>query len=101
MDPVNRGRGVFTALPSAMLPPLPNFLSERRTGGLRVSGAVVVVPGSGDWWQAMLAARAGGAAAVVIADPQALPPEALAPHPWPDGVPVIVERPRLRPDVVC
>lgn len=99
MSPVNRGRGVFTALPSYVAAVAELSVSAALAD--RVSGAVVVVPGSGDWWQAMLAARAGGAAAVVIADPPALPREALASHPWPGGIPVIVERPRLRPDVVA
>lgn len=66
-----------------------------------VDGAVVVVPGSGDWWNGMMAAREGGAAAVVIADPRVFPTEALTPDAWPGGIPVVVERPRLRPDVVA
>ena len=79
---------------------MPNCLSALHlTEG--VGGAVVVVPGAGDWWQGMLAARAGGALAVVIADPGLLPREALESSPWPGDIPVIVERPRLRPDVVA
>lgn len=99
MSPVNRGHSVLAALPSyvAAVAELP--LSAVLTDA--VGGAVVIVPGSGDWWQAMLAAGAGGAAAVVIADPDVLPREAFEPHPWPAALPVIVERPRLRPDVVA
>lgn len=99
MSPAGGGCGVLAALPAyvAAIAELP--LSAELTDD--VSGAVAVVPGSGDWWQAMLAARAGGAAAVVLADPAVLPREAVASHPWPGGIPVIVERPRLRPDVVA
>jgi hypothetical protein len=99
MSAVDRGCRVLTALPSyvAAVAELP--LSAALTG--EVDGAVVVVPGSGNWWQGMLAARAGGASAVVIADPRALPREALESEQWPGGIPVIVERPRLRPDVVA
>ena len=99
MSPGDRGYGVVTALPSyvAAVAELP--LSAALTDG--VSGAVVVVPGSGDWWQGMLAARAGGASAVVVADPGVLPREIVEAEPWPGGIPVIVERPRLRPDVVA
>ena len=99
MSSVNRGRGVFAALPSYVAAVAELSVSAALTDD--VSGAVVIVPGSGDWWQAMLAARAGGAAAVVIADPHVLPREALTPRPWPSDLPVIVERPRLRPDVVA
>lgn len=55
MSPGNRGGGVVTALPSyvAAVAELP--VSAALTDD--VSGAVVIVPGSGDWWQAMLAAR--------------------------------------------
>lgn len=99
MSSGDRGYGVFTALPSfgAAVAELP--LSAALTED--IGGAVVVVPGSGDWWQGMLAARAAGASAVVIADPAVLPREALESDPWPGDIPVIVERPRLRPDVVA
>ncbi|WP_261792335.1 hypothetical protein [Arthrobacter sp. PM3] len=62
---------------------------------------MTVVPGSGDWWQGMFAARAQGAAAVIVADPVVLPQETLEACPWPGDLPVIIERPRLRPDVVA
>lgn len=95
----DRPFSVFTALPSyiAAVAELPASAALAPA----MNGAVAVVPGSGDWWQGLLAARAGGAAAVVLACPGALPPGALAAHPWPRDVPVIVERPRLRPDVVA
>lgn len=99
MSPMGRACGVLAALPAylAAIAELP--LSAELTDD--VSGAVAVVPGSGDWWQAMLAARAGGAAAVVLAHPTVLPRESVVSHQWPGGIPVIVERPRLRPDVVA
>lgn len=94
-----RKRGIVTALPSyvAAVAELP--LSAALTGD--VSGAVAVVPGSGDWWQGLLAARAAGAVAVVIADPGQLPRGGPEANPWPGGIPVIVDRPRLRPDAVA
>lgn len=66
-----------------------------------IRGAVVVMPGSGNWWQGLLEAREAGAAAVVVADPDVLPREVLGSGEWPGGIPVIIERPRLRPDVVA
>lgn len=66
-----------------------------------VRGGVAVVPGSGDWWQGVLAARAGGALAVVLADPGMLPRGAVDGSPWPVDIPVIVDRPGLRADVVA
>lgn len=99
MSQRGRGYGVLTALPSytAAVAELPLSAALAEDAG----GAVVVVPGAGDWWQGMLAARAGGASAVVVADPGMLPRETLESRPWPGGIPVIVERPRLRPDVVA
>ncbi|ADX71402.1 hypothetical protein Asphe3_01840 [Pseudarthrobacter phenanthrenivorans Sphe3] len=95
---MNRAR-VFTKLPeyaaaAAELPVSAALAGDRR-------GAVVVVPGSGDWWNVMLAARAGGAAAVVLAQPSVLRREDVGAFPWPGDIPVVVERPRLRPDVVA
>lgn len=94
-----RGVGVCAALPSylaavAELPVSAELVDD-------VGGAVAVVPGTGDWWQSLLAARAGGALAVVIAEPAVLPMGVLEAHPWPGGIPVVVERPRLRSDVVA
>ena len=99
MSPADRGYGVFAALPAYVAAAAELPLSAALTNDVR--GAVAIVPGSGDWWQGMLAARAGGATAVVIADPEMLPREAIESHSWPPGIPVIVERPRLRPDVVA
>ena len=99
MSQGGRGCGVFTSLPSYMAAVAELPLSAALTED--VGGAVVVVPGSGDWWQGMLAARAGGASAVVVADPGVLPREVLESEPWPGGIPVIVERPLLRPDFVA
>ncbi len=99
MSPADRGHGVFAALPSYVAAAAELPLSAALTNDVR--GAVAIVPGSGDWWQGLLEARAGGATAVVIADPQMLPREAIESHSWPADIPVIVERPRLRPDVVA
>ncbi|UZX01796.1 hypothetical protein F8G81_03515 [Arthrobacter sp. CDRTa11] len=99
MSPAGGGCAVLAALPAYMAAIAELPLSAELTDD--VSGAVAVVQGSGDWWQAMLAARAGGAVAVVLADPAVLPREALVSHPWTGDIPVIVERPRLRPDVVA
>jgi hypothetical protein len=93
------GFSVFTELPAytAAVAELPVSAALAENA----HGAVAVVPGAGDWWQAMLAARAGGAAAVVLADPAVLPRGAIDLKQWPGDVPVIVERPRLRPDVAA
>lgn len=90
---------VVTALPAytAAVAELP--VSAVLTEDLR--GAVAVVPGTGDWWQGLLAARAGGASAVVLVDPAVLPRGTVESERWPGDIPVIVERPRLRPDVVA
>lgn len=99
MSSADPGLGIFTVLPSYLAAVAELAVSAALTRD--VSGAVAVVPGSGDWWQGMLDARARGAAAVVIADPAALPQKGLGAYPWPGDIPVIVERPRLRPDVVA
>jgi hypothetical protein len=95
----DRAFSVFTDLPAytAAVAELP--VSGARAESVR--GAVAVVPGTGEWWQGMVAARAGGAAAVVLADPAVLPQGAIESEQWPGDIPVIVERPRLRPDVVA
>lgn len=94
-----RAFSVFTELPAytAAVAELP--VSAVLADNVR--GAVAVVPGSGDWWQGMLAARAGGAAAVVLADPAVLSRGAVEWERWPGDIPVLVERPRLRPDLVA
>ena len=98
---MSQGRpfGVFSELPGyrAAVAELPVSAALAES----VRGAVAVVPGAGDWWQGMLAARAGGASAVVLADPAVLPRRAVESGSWPGHIPVIVERPRLRPDVVA
>jgi len=63
-------------------------------------GSVVVVPGVGVWWDRALAAQAAGAAAIVVANPQDLPREAREVLLELTDIPVIVERPRLRADLV-
>jgi hypothetical protein len=64
-------------------------------------GAVAVIPGSGNWWAGLLDARDEGAAAVVIADPAALPREIFDAGMWAGGIPVVVDRPGLRTDMVA
>jgi hypothetical protein len=64
------------------------------------AGAVVVLSGDDDWWDGVLAAQAAGAAAVVVAAPLAAPSDAVQVLLDSAGVPVLLERPRLRPDVV-
>ncbi|MDQ0925441.1 hypothetical protein QF038_003949 [Pseudarthrobacter sp. W1I19] len=95
----DRAFSVFTDLPAytAAVAELPVSAALAEN----VRGAVAVVPGTGDWWQGMLAARAGGAAAVVLADPAVLPRGTVESEQWPGDIPVILERPRLRPDVVA
>ena len=94
-----RAFSVFTGLPAytAAVAELPASAALAEN----VRGAVAVVPGTGDWWQGMLDARAGGAAAVVLADPAVLPRGAIESEQWPGDISVIVERPRVRPDLVA
>ena len=73
--------------------PLRTHLSDAR------SGAVVVVPGQGEWCDGVRAAHAAGAAAVVLAAPDPAPADAIdALIEDVAGLPVIVDRPLLRPD---
>lgn len=95
-DPACR---VFTGLPSYVAAVAE--LSVSAALGDDVRGAVAVVPGSGDWWQGLQSARACGALAVVLVDPAVLQREAVNAVSWPGDIPVIVERSRLRPDVVA
>lgn len=99
MTPAGRRFAVSTRLPGylAALAQLP--VSAGPADDVR--GGVAVVPGSGDWWQGLLAARAGGAVAVVLADPGMLRPDAVDGGLWPGDIPVIVDRPGLRADVVA
>lgn len=95
-------RGVFTQSPSyiAAVAGLP--VSTALAGSAR--GAVVVVPGAGDWWRGLLSARHQGAVAVVLECPGILARGSFDAGAWPGAwradIPVVVERPRLRPDVV-
>lgn len=61
--------------------------------------AVVALPGRGAWWDSVLDAQRAGALVVVVADPQDVPPAAEAAIAG-VGVPLLVERHRLRPDVL-
>lgn len=99
MTATGRRLGVFTRLPSYL--GAAAGLSAALIPAGEPDGAVVVVPGSGDWLQGMLAARNQGAAAVIIADPRVLPRENPDAGCWPGDIPVVVDRPRLRPDVVA
>ncbi len=72
-------------------------LSTRRAE--RPAGAIVVVPGIG-WVDGALQAAAAGAAAIVIADPEATSAAEVRRLDGAIGVPVVVERPLLRRDVV-
>jgi len=91
--------GVFTRLPAYVAAAAGLPASARLADD--VCGAVAVIPGSGNWWAGLLDARDGGAAAVVIADPAALPREVFAAGAWSGGIPVVVERPGLRADMVA
>lgn len=99
MSGSTRQAGICTELPGyrAAVAELPVSAALTRSS----RGAVVVVAGTGRWWRQALAARAGGAAAIVIADPRNVPPEAQEALRALKDIQVIVERPRLRPDLVA
>jgi hypothetical protein len=59
--------------------------------------AIVVVSGEGLWWNAARTAFEAGAAAIVVAHPRSVP----AGDGVLDRMPVIIDRPRLRADVVA
>ncbi len=62
------------------------------------AGAIAVVDGSSRWWTAARSAIADGAVGIVVARPERIPEEGtdeLAAS----GVPVVVERPLVRPDM--
>jgi len=65
----------------------------------RAAGAIVVTAGTDGWMDAALAASAAGAAAVLVADPAFVPGADLRGLEQRLGIPVIIERPLLRPDV--
>ncbi|MHC6229253.1 hypothetical protein ACX5I6_05825 [Arthrobacter sp. MMS24-T111] len=94
-----RRAGVFTRLPAYVAAAAGLPASARLAEDVR--GAVAVIPGSGNWWAGLLDARDRGAAAVVIADPAALPREVFAAGAWSGGIPVVVDRPGLRTDMVA
>lgn len=64
------------------------------------TGAVVALPGGG-WWREVLDAQEKGAAAVVVADPQVAPLEVLDELLEAVAIPLVLERPRVRPDVAA
>ncbi|MFE1665127.1 hypothetical protein [Microbacterium sp. P02] len=65
------------------------------------SGAIVVVDGTGRWTERALSAATSGAAALVIAEPAPVPAAALDDlRAQVGGLPVIVSRSALRPDVI-
>ncbi|QQQ62763.1 hypothetical protein [Paenarthrobacter ureafaciens] len=94
--PSGRFRAAVAELPVSTKP------MSTQPGGPPVGGAVVVFPGDGPWWDSLLAAQDAKAAAVVVDRPQGVPPEAAAAlAAGAVRVPVIVDRPLLRADVVA
>ncbi|MFI2566296.1 hypothetical protein [Paenarthrobacter sp. NPDC018779] len=63
-----------------------------------VQGAVVVIPGEGDWCKVLLEAQAAGASAAVVSHPHSVPAAAEAGL---VAIPVVVERPHLRADATA
>ncbi|GAA3311161.1 hypothetical protein [Arthrobacter ramosus] len=91
---------VFTSLPAYRAAAAELPLSTRLT--TTVGGSVAVVPGAGEWWKEAAEARRQSAAAIVVVDPVEAPASAVEMlHQRCKGIPVIVERPRLRSDVVA
>lgn len=76
-------------------------LPLRTRAGEREAGAIVVVPGDEGWVEVGLSAAAAGAIALVIADPSFGTSADLRRIAEIAGIPVIVERPLLRPDVAA
>ncbi|WP_285318810.1 hypothetical protein [Pseudarthrobacter sp. lyk4-40-TYG-27] len=99
MTPLGPRAGVFTRSPAYVAAAAGLPASARLADD--VCGAVAVIPGSGNWWAGLLDARDEGAAAVVIADPAALPREVFAAGTWSGDIPVVVDRPGLRADMVA
>ncbi|MGN6220431.1 MAG: hypothetical protein ACTHNQ_13095 [Microbacterium sp.] len=65
------------------------------------AGSIVVVRGDGHWWTIAADAIGAGAAAVVVAGPGSAPVDALeALAASAGGIPVLLDRPLLRPDMV-
>ncbi|MDN3496460.1 hypothetical protein QL996_11010 [Planococcus sp. APC 4015] len=73
-------------------------LRTRATG--RAAGAIAVIPGAEGWVDAALVAARTGAAAVVVADPVFTASAELYRLADAPGIPLIVERPLLRADLV-
>lgn len=74
-------------------------LSETTRPSISWKDAIVAVTARGAWWDSVLDARRKGALAVVVADPKDVPPAAEAAITG-AGVPILLERHRLRPDVL-
>jgi hypothetical protein len=98
---VNERVGVIAGLPDYIV-----AIGDLPRSALRVvetTGAIVVVDGSTDWWDAAARAVESGAAAVLVAEPLAVPLEAvsrLAETADGRGIPVLVHRAGLRADLV-
>jgi hypothetical protein len=93
--------GVVTALPDYVVAVGDLPRSARRVE--RAAGAIVVVDGSAEWWDAAVLVVEAGAAAVLVAEPDAVPLEAaraLADRAVGWDVPILVHRARLRVDVL-
>lgn len=91
-------RGVCPALPSYAAAVATLSAGAHQVQG--IAGAVAVVPGAGDWWQGVLSAREQGAVAVVVAGPGMLPPGTIDAGAGSIGIPVVLARSGLRPDIV-
>ncbi|MDF2555688.1 MAG: hypothetical protein K0R60_1583, partial [Microbacterium sp.] len=75
-------------------------LPLRVRGAAEQAGAIVVVDGSDGWVARSVAALDAGAAALIVSDPVAAGVEDLGSLAARAGtVPVLIDRPRLRPDV--
>lgn len=93
--------GILADLPEYVVAVAGLPRSAERVG--RSAGAIVVVDGSAEWWDAAAGAVEAGAAAVLVAEPRAVPLEevgALADRAADRGVPIVVHRSSLRADLV-
>ncbi|MDR6907774.1 hypothetical protein J2X63_003482 [Agromyces sp. 3263] len=93
--------GVLVDLPEYVVAVAGLPRSAERVG--RSAGAIVVVDGSAEWWDAAAGAVEAGAAAVLVAEPRAVPLEEvviLADRAAGRGVPIVVHRSSLRADLV-
>ena len=64
------------------------------------TGAIVVVDGSGRWWDAAAIAVGAGASAVLVAEPREVPLDAVGDLAEHADVPIVVHRSRLRHDLL-